>query len=428
MNKFTVELLPEYFNKNSLVYECDDNSSVKLCRETNIKEFEDYCLLLKKTGYTLFDETDINGNIHKTYLSDDMKVKVYFTPCDKCVRIVADKNNTLYCNKAEDFKKTCCAKFYQFETDHTLIDCGMCYIFRCSDNRFFIIDSAHFYSVNDNEKLYDFLRSLTPKNQKIIIGGWFFTHGHTDHICKFTDFIRFNMKDVIIENIYYNFPFNNHPDSVYWDTSEKNTVNNFRFLLKNFDSINIITVHTGDRYYLADLCIEVLCTHEDVYPNSLKNYNDSSSVILLHSNNNKILIPGDAGAEVEKVLSERYGEYLKCDILQVAHHGHFGCSEKFYKTVNAPVVLFPTTRIKYDEEFEHYEANRVAVKLAKEVYISSDGTVGFPVPYKPGNAEIFPDETFEDFSGIYNLWGYTYTDERKEELRQEFIKRGKSNE
>jgi len=35
-----------------------------------------------------------------------------------------------------------------------------------------------------------------------------------------------------------------------------------------------------------------------------------------------------------------------------------------------------------------------------------------------------PDETFEDFRKINQLWGYEYTPERKAELYQKYLERG----
>ena len=36
----------------------------------------------------------------------------------------------------------------------------------------------------------------------------------------------------------------------------------------------------------------------------------------------------------------------------------------------------------------------------------------------------FPDETFEDFEKIQQLWGYTYSPEYKEKLYREYLARG----
>ena len=48
----------------------------------------------------------------------------------------------------------------------------------------------------------------------------------------------------------------------------------------------------------------------------------------------------------------------------------------------------------------------------------------FKLPYKSGEFTLFSDETFESFSGVYNLWAYEYSKERKEQLYNEYLKRG----
>lgn len=110
--------------------------------------------------------------------------------------------------------------------------------------------------------------------------------------------------------------------------------------------------------------------------------------------------------------------------MQAAHHGHFGTTALFYELSDADVIMFPTTQIKFDEEYEAREINREAVAISDECYIASNGTVQLDLPYEKGTAKHFDDETFEDFDGIYNLWGYTYTDERKAELKAQFIAGG----
>ena len=112
-------------------------------------------------------------------------------------------------------------------------------------------------------------------------------------------------------------------------------------------------------------------------------------------------------------------------MVQVSHHGHSGTSSEFYRRAGAECVLFPITEIKFAEEWDKQEPNRVAVDIAKEYHIASNGTVEIPLPYSFGGTKRLPDETFEDFDGIFALWCYEYTDEYKEKLRREFLKRSK---
>ena len=85
------------------------------------------------------------------------------------------------------------------------------------------------------------------------------------------------------------------------------------------------------------------------------------------------------------------------------------------------------TQIKFDEEFDRQESNRLAVQIAREYYIASNGTAEIPLPYRPGNVTLCPDETFEDFEGIYNLWTYEYSEEYKNKLYEEFKKNSRTD-
>ncbi len=395
-------------------------AALKLYRGADAALFGKAAQVLLQNGYEKVSENNIAGNLSLNFVGSEYLAHIYFTPCDGCIRAVFDKNTTLPpLVQSADGDTT----LWQFEVDHSLIDCGMCYIIKCADGSFFLIDSAHFYSINDNERIYRFLRERTPQSEKIRIAGWFFSHGHIDHTSKFMDFVRDEHSDVELERIIFNFCPADHRDSDNWSESDKLKQRQFEAFAASLDNMQIITPHTGQRFCIRNLVVDVLCTHDDVYPNSLENYNDSSTVIRIQANGSVLLFPGDAGGEESEVLTSRYGKELKCDILQAAHHGHFGTSVLFYELCDAGVILFPTTQIKYDEEFPRYEANRRAVEISEECYIASNGTAEFNLPFKVGFAKVLPDETFEDFEGIKNLWGYEYTDDRKKQLFDEYLSR-----
>lgn len=306
-------------------------------------------------------------------------------------------------------------RLWQFEIDHSLIDCGMCYIVQSSDYSFFIVDSAHTYSVNDDLRIYDFLRSKTPESLPVVVSAWFFSHGHVDHIGKFLDILKYN-KDIIIKGIYYNFVPNDHFSSDCWMPSDKNHTEDFNRVVRELDDIPLYKLHTGQFFYVDRIRFDVLCTHEDVYPVDLENYNDSSTVIMMTVDGDKVCFPGDAGGAESDILVRRFPEFLNCDIMQVAHHGHFGTSSEFYRLAASTVVLFATTQIKFDEELPHYEANRVACDIAEHCFIASNGTVEFEFPLKDSVITVYPDEIIENFEGVYRLWGYDYSDEFKNNL------------
>lgn len=418
------DTLPLYGGSSEITaYDCGDGVAMRIFNNTDEKYFFEYKKALENSGFIVTQRHDIAGNIHITLSNGCTVLQYYFNPCTSSARLVADSFTSQVSTQPEACRAVCDTELYQFETDHSLIDCGMCYIIRCADNSFFVIDSAHFYSIHDNDRIHDLLRSMTPENEKIRISGWFLSHGHEDHICKFKDYLLYNMADTVIDRIYFNFISDFHRDNANWDNSGKGFRRSFYDTVKA-SSVPVVKLHTGQHFYVRNLEFEVLCTHEDVYPASCADYNNSSAVLMMTAENTRVLFPGDASNESSKVLEERYGEYLKCDIVQLSHHGHNGTSAKFYEYASAPVVLCPNTEIKFNEEWHRFRANEVAHDIAEEFYISANGTVKLTLPYVKGTAEVFADETTENFDGIKQLWNYDYTDEFKQQHNEEFVKRG----
>ncbi len=402
-------------------YNCGDGCVMNIYRNADIAEYNGYVEKLISDGFAVLQRNENCNNIC-TVLEKDTFINAYFTPCDKTVRITVGNNCSL------SFNPTVCngvgeTVFYGFENDRTLIDCGMCLMVQCPDNSFFVVDSGHYFQTNDNDRIHKFMRERTPDGEKIVINGWLVTHTHTDHISKLMDFVKYNCDDVIIEGFYMNLLGSNYVIEDY-GREEKAADTKFKQMLEDLSDIPKHKLHSGQRFYIRNLAFDVLCTHEDIYPEKIEDFNDSSLVVMLTAENTRIFIPGDASEKEDKVLKERYGKGLKCDVVQISHHGHFGLSKETYEYLDADAVVFPVTRIKFDEEYPRYEANRRAIELANECFITADGTVKIPLPYKNGKSVQLNGETFEDFEKIKRLWGYDYTEEYKKELYEIFLQNG----
>lgn len=420
INKIPLPDLSEY-----LFYPSGDGCELLLYQGFTYESFEDYSRNLISHQFELVNENVIENNHFKFFRNTYLTVSLGFFECDKTLRIVVDdKLNFPQFKPSQNLRKRAKTTLWQFEVDHSLIDCGMCYIFRTVTGAFFIIDSAHTYSINDCERIHDFLRERTPAGEKIHIAGWFFSHGHEDHIAQFISYLEFYSKDTVIDNLYFNFASMDHRDGGDWMDSHRGYYKLFFDALANHPEVPVVRLHTGQTFYIDNLKIDVLCSHEDVFPKDNSNYNDSSVVIMVTAEDTKVLLPGDAGHEESYILEARFPKYLKSDIVQQAHHGHFGTTDNFYRLVDADVALFPVTQIKFDEELDHWSANRVSLEVADEYYIASNGTVEIDLPYKKGSVKVFPDETFESFKGVYNLWSYEYSVEYKEKLYKEYLERG----
>ncbi len=410
-----------FFKSEAQCYNSGESSQLLLYN--NIEKDTFYELLTQFDDKKLFDNK-IENNEFFFCVDNGVLLSFAYYSCNNSIRISLDAKTALPQYEKESFKDKGETTLWQFEVDHTLIDCGMCYILRSCDGSFFVIDSAHTYSIKDCDRIYDFLRERTSNGEKIRIKGWFLSHGHEDHIAQFMNYVRYYTHDTIIEKVYHNFVPNDHRDGTYWTPSNLNYVTAFYDLMAKHPEIPVCRLHTGMYFYANNIRFDVLCSHEDVFPDSNENYNDSSVVIMAEAEGTKILFPGDAGLEESRVLEERYPTFLKSDIVQQAHHGHLGTTPEFYELVNAEIALFPVTQIKFDEELPNYLANRKSIQIAKYYFIASNGTVEIPLPYKSGVFRVFPDETFESFSGVFNLWCYEYTAERKEKLYKEYLERG----
>lgn len=384
--------------------------------------FDDFLEAMKNGGFFVLQERAVNGNRFAALQNGDLHINLLYTPCDNELRITASENELTPRLTQEECKGDTTTTFYAFENDQTLIDCGMCLLVQCRDGSFFIVDSGHYFQPNDNDRLYQFMRERTPEDKKVTVCGWLITHAHTDHVCKLIDFLKYNTRDVVIEGFYHNLL---PADYAVWDGNheEKETAEKLFAALSDYPAPTY-TLHTGMRFYVRNLTFDVLSTHEDLQPDFIDDYNDSSTVVMLEAEDSRIFIPGDAAVAADKKITARWGRALCCDVAQIAHHGHTGLSAKCYELLNADTVIFPVTRIMFEGDLPRHEANRKAIELASQYFITGDGTVCVPLPYQKNTVTKLPDETLEDFAKIERLWKYRYTDEYKAYIYDTFLKNG----
>lgn len=110
-------------------------------------------------------------------------------------------------------------------------------------------------------------------------------------------------------------------------------------------------VRTGDRVTLdpqAGVFIDILSP-----PESFKGVdeNDRSVVVRLVYNETCFLFTGDSSVRIERFLIEGYGDALRCDVLQVGHHGSdTSTSELFVGFVQPQYAIIS---VGADNQFGH---------------------------------------------------------------------------
>ena len=276
----------------------------------------------------------------------------------------------------------------------------MLMFFRLADGSFFVIDGGTGNYMWDN--LYAELAKQAPDKNNIVIRCWMFTHSHGDHTGALTGLARKinSFKDkVTVESFMYNFAGVEQADVPNQNLATRdNSLRNI--FTKNFSSAKKYKVHPGNEFDFANMHLEVLSTHENgiktTYPESRNDCNISVKITI---EGQTIILMGDTGFVNNPMLGEIYGDYLKCDILQAAHHGYDKGGTVEVNLLHAPeVVLFMANweDATYPmKTFINKDFNQALVDTAQnpnfKEYICHDGVVTYlPLPYTPGFKVITP--------------------------------------
>ena len=226
---------------------------------------------------------------------------------------------------------------------------GMSYIIKLRDGSFIVMDGGA-YNEEDMQCLYELLKEKTPANQKIIIATWMFTHPHYDHIELASNFIQKYVNEVDIQSFMYQFPDCEKLGALY--PGEERVIEDVRLLERSIASCcpnaNICTIHTGEKYTFQGAEIEILFTAEDADPQKLRSYNDTSAAWrVTFDNGTTFLVLGDCMGNTCKQIADKYGDYIKSDILQLAHHGLLGGDKGLYQLVDPQICFWATPEERF---------------------------------------------------------------------------------
>ena len=206
----------------------------------------------------------------------------------------------------------------------------MSFIITTEDEKVIVIDGG--YS-EDAQKLLRELRAITGK-EKPHIDAWFLTHAHNDHIFAFAELYENHPDAFTCDGVYYCFPSAQYIGK--YESGSLPTIERFRRLLPKFADI-AVTVSTGDVYEIGKAAFTVLQTVDTTVTEDI--VNNSSTVLRMTLGGKSVLFLGDAGIEAGNRLVERYGDALRSDYCQMAHHGQDGAEKNVYERVR-PTACF----------------------------------------------------------------------------------------
>ena len=325
-------------------------------------EYNAYLKDLEGLGFKTYTSNTIGNNQFKTYITDTQIVNVMFLANANQVRVTQDARDAieLPALKATNiYTKTSTPSFTMMGISDAGYPGGMSFIYKLSDGTFFIIDGGICKNrgVNDNEsnecsgepsvhRLYKTLRELADDPDKIVISGWLITHIHNDHAGSFIDLADETgyLKNITIKQVIYSQPSDD--DMSYNKGGRRN--NWMPNALNKMKIEKTVKAHPGQVFYYADLTLTIIGTHDLVKPKSLNSHNNASIVSFVEFGGKKALYLADAEGDANAQLKALYGENLKADIVQVAHHGYNNTNANIvYPYVNPTIVLWPIQTADY---------------------------------------------------------------------------------
>ena len=277
---------------------------------------------------------------------------------------------------------------------------------RLSDGSLIVVDGGmHEYNdvtgKTDADNLYDMLVELSY-GKKPRIAAWFFTHAHDDHLACFMGFAAKYASMVTLEKLVYNFAGDSALGG--W---QKNYQTRFEKLATFFGSqVYTIQAHTGQELHIRDAKIEILTSMDDFYPKSLLTvgvqtfptpyndhhtfpahgsyFNDTCIIFKVTLGGQTLMVLGDATFIQADRLVDMYGDYLKCDFMQLAHHGSHGGSVQLYSTISPEVVLWTSSMDRFIERKKISLNSALVDRIGtKEIWPAGKGNKIFELPYTP---------------------------------------------
>ena len=320
---------------------------------TNATEqsYKEYLTQLEAAGYDFWQDNRIGGNLYATYYNSKAIIHAYYIATENAVRVAVDHASKSELPLIEDTspnygEKVTELSFTMFDFDYkTHKNKGNGFIITLEDGSFIIHDGGSNNGSTEDDELWKLLKHLNKrKDGKIVIAAWIISHSHADHTHAFNALLAEHYRELTLERVIH---------SEASDTQIYNYYKGGHYIAKTLPTRIVETqafvhkAHTGQVFQIRNLKFEVVFTTEDIYPYPVGGYNSSSLCTRFFIGEGEemqtMMITGDVMTRASERLSSMYGEALKCDILQVAHHG-LGGSIEFYGYCAPSVALYPHTQ------------------------------------------------------------------------------------
>lgn len=313
------------------------------------KEAEAYLSALSGAGFVRIAENRIGSAGFYTLEKENTRVRVAFYDNLYLLKLVVTENEFFPPEPAETEKKVPASITQIAREGAKIIAPGMCLVVQATDGSYILIDSGCANDA-DADNLLKFLTEHNPNAGKPVIRTWMITHPHIDHMGMALQFLEKHHAAVELESIAANFPMMTtvkvkHEDVI---KSCKPLIDRFRELTATyFPAAREYMLHTGDVVRYPGVRMDILFTQEDFYPAEFSWVNHLSSAWMIRGAEKSALILGDCEKPLCRQMAAAYGEALKCDVLQLSHHGFNGACLELYRLADPDICFVPCDKERF---------------------------------------------------------------------------------
>ena len=350
--------------------------------------FDAYVEKLKSSGYIFYVANYIASNRFATLYNKKNTLTVGYYDFSGEIRVVVEpfSRSTLIGTEEDNKFERICGQTANLvgleydDGDDFPATNGLSAFIRLTDGRFIVIDGGFNTELHARELIKALKsqmaeRSSTPEP---VIAAWILTHNHSDHTGLFTGrSYMFRDAGIKVERVILNFfdlaerirSAKSNPGDFGFDESRecKNTYKAIELV-----GAERVVAHTGQVFHFADLRIEVLCTIDNLGPEPINCLNGSSLVMkMIFTDPNtgretSYMSTGDCSGHEFRALLNTYGNYLKSDIVQVAHHGMnmYGDEEatrEAYLIMAPTIVFWPVGTSSFYDGMQNNFYNKVLI-------------------------------------------------------------------
>lgn len=208
---------------------------------------------------------------------------------------------------------------------------GMCYAIRDNEDHLILVDGGF----DMNAELV--LNMIIDHDN--YVDAWIITHPHQDHVSVFNNLMNGNFGFEIGTIYAIDLDYDYYKSVVGEYDGGFEYYEDFLKAVDGKDDVQY--VHTGEEYDLFGLDMKILNAYEkgnDLY--AIDPANNGSMMFKITGNEQSMLFCADVTANLADSLMEKWGDELKADYLQVAHHGIGGTMPLSFDEFVDPSVVF----------------------------------------------------------------------------------------